>query len=92
VPTIGYSHRPIARGHHGLVASAHPLATLAGLDVLRSGGTAVDAAIAVSATLAVVDDWSWATGHAHALTADGAADRLYAGGADPRGDGLALGY
>ncbi len=54
MPTVGFSHRPVARGHHGLVASAHPLATLAGIDVLRSGGTAVDAAIAVNAVLAVV--------------------------------------
>ena len=44
--------------------------------------------------LDVVPDWSWAMGHAHALTVrpEAGADRLYAGGADPRGDGLALGY
>jgi gamma-glutamyltranspeptidase/glutathione hydrolase len=53
VPDIGYSHRPVALGREGMVACAHPLAALAGIDVLRSGGTVVDAAVAVNAVLAV---------------------------------------
>lgn len=39
----------------GMVASVHPLATEAGIAVLRGGGNAVDAAIAVGLTLGVVD-------------------------------------
>jgi gamma-glutamyltranspeptidase/glutathione hydrolase len=53
MPLIGYSHRPVALGREGMVSCAHPLAALAGLDTLRHGGTAADAAIAVNGVLAV---------------------------------------
>jgi gamma-glutamyltranspeptidase len=49
------AYRPPAIGRNGVVAAAHGLAATAGLRALYDGGTAVDAAIAVGATLGVVE-------------------------------------
>ncbi len=53
MPQIGYAHRQAPMGRRGMVAACHPLASLAGVDVLKSGGNVVDAAIATNAVLAV---------------------------------------
>ncbi len=45
----------IDHGASRIVVSAHPLATAAGLDILRAGGSAIDAAIAVQAMLGLVE-------------------------------------
>jgi oxamate amidohydrolase len=45
---------PESRAPRGMVASPHLLASEAGVAALRAGGTAVDAAIAAAATIAVV--------------------------------------
>ncbi len=65
-PQVAVS-QPAAKSQ-GMVAAANPLAVEAGLKVLRAGGTAVDAAVAVQATLGLVEPQSSGLGGGSFLT------------------------
>lgn len=53
-PTFPAQNRPDVRGVTGAVSAGHPLAAAVGYDVLRRGGNATDAVVAMAGVLAVV--------------------------------------
>lgn len=57
-----HQSRSVVLAKHGMVATSHPLAAQAGLDVLKAGGTAADAAIATNAMLGLVEPMSCGIG------------------------------
>ena len=84
----GNALRPTVMTRNGMVACAHPLAAMAGVDILRAGGNAVDAAVAVSAALDVTEPFMSGLGGGGAMLiryGAGPARALHYGGYFPAG-------
>jgi gamma-glutamyltranspeptidase / glutathione hydrolase len=84
------SHRTVTFATKGMVATSQPLAAQAGLDILKKGGNAIDAAIATAACLTVVEPTMngiggdafaliWSEGKLHGLNSSGTAPRALSG-------------
>ncbi|WP_019120982.1 gamma-glutamyltransferase family protein [Brevibacillus massiliensis] len=80
------SQRTATYARNGMVATSQPLAAQAGLEILKRGGNAIDAAIATAACLTVVEPTSngiggdafalvWTKGELHGLNASGPAPK-----------------
>lgn len=78
------SRRSVIYGRKGMVCTSQPLAAQAGLDIIKQGGNAIDAAIATAACMTVLEPTSngigsdafalvWTKGELHGLNASGRA-------------------
>jgi gamma-glutamyltranspeptidase/glutathione hydrolase len=76
----GWTDKPGWTSQRFMIAAANPLATQAGYDMLKAGGTAIDAAIATQMVLALVEPQSSGIGGgAFMLYFDGRATQAYDG-------------
>ena len=83
----GKAGRSVTLANNGMVAASHPLAAQIGLDVLKAGGNAADAAVAASAAMGLLEPMSCGIGgDLFAIVYDAKTQKLYglnANGAAP---------
>lgn len=84
-----FASRTAAYGLSGAAGTSHPLATMAGIEILKKGGSAVDAAIAINACLGFLEPTACGIGgDCYAMLWDPKAKKvmgLAGSGASPRG-------
>jgi len=86
----GKAGRSVTIAPNGIVATSHPMAAQIGLDVLKNGGNAVDAAIATSAAMGLMEPMSCGVGgDLFAIVWDAKTQKLYGLNACGRAPGKA---